>query len=65
MAVRSGSTRIQITLSDELIAVLDAYCKRLGISRSSYVSTVLAQNLDIQSQLLESAKTTIEDIAKE
>ena len=59
MAIRPGSTRIQVTLKNELVTVLDDYCHRLGVSRSSYVSTVLAQNLDIQSQLLDAAKGSV------
>lgn len=39
-------SRIQVTISPELLARLDAYCKRIGVSRSAYIQIVLGQNLD-------------------
>jgi metal-responsive CopG/Arc/MetJ family transcriptional regulator len=42
----SQKSRIQVTISPELLARLDAYCKRIGVSRSAYIQIVLGQNLD-------------------
>ena len=49
----SGKTRLQISLSNELLEKMDAYCKRLGVSRSNYVSMLVAQNLDTMSRMME------------
>ena len=42
----SQKSRIQVTISPELLARLDAYCKRIGVSRSAYIQIFLGQNLD-------------------
>ena len=49
----SGKTRLQISLSNELLEKMDAYCKRLGVSRSNYVAMLVAQNLDTMSRMME------------
>lgn len=38
--------RIQMTISPRLLARIDAYCDRIGVSRSAWVQTVLAERLD-------------------
>lgn len=38
--------RIQMTISPRLLARIDAYCVRIGVSRSAWVQTVLAERLD-------------------
>lgn len=40
--------RIQVNLSDELLDEVDAGAKRLGITRSSYIVTIIAQAMDNQ-----------------
>ena len=60
-----GKTRLQITLSDELLAKMDAYCKRLGVSRSNYVAMLVAQNLDTMSRMMELMPEAINDLVKQ
>lgn len=38
--------RIQMTISPRLLTRLDAYCDRIGVSRSAWIQTVIAERLD-------------------
>lgn len=38
--------RIQMTISPRLLTRIDAYCDRIGVSRSAWIQTVLAERLD-------------------
>jgi metal-responsive CopG/Arc/MetJ family transcriptional regulator len=38
--------KIQISMSPATLKRLDDYCARLGVPRSTYISTVVAQNLE-------------------
>lgn len=38
--------RIQMTISPKLLSRIDAYCEHIGVSRSAWVQTVLAERLD-------------------
>lgn len=38
--------RVQLTMSPQLLARIDAYCERIGVSRSAWIQTVLAERLD-------------------
>lgn len=38
--------RVQLTMSPQLLDRIDAYCDRIGVSRSAWIQTVLAERLD-------------------
>lgn len=38
--------RVQLTMSPQLLDRIDAYCTRIGVSRSAWIQTVLAERLD-------------------
>lgn len=38
-------TKIQVTLTPELLEKLDAYCETIGVTRSAFVQTTLGQTL--------------------
>ena len=52
MAISSDKTRISVTIGNDLLENLDAYCKRTGLTRSAYISYVVASSLDASSQLV-------------
>lgn len=54
MSTAKGKSRIQITLSDTLIARLDDYCKRTGMTRSAFITYVIGSALDASEALLSS-----------
>ena len=43
--------KIQISISPTTLSRLDDYCARLGVPRSTYISTIIAQNLDSVEQM--------------
>ena len=38
--------RVQLTMSPQLLARIDRYCERIGVYRSAWIQTVLAERLD-------------------
>lgn len=52
MAVAEDKTRVMVTLGNDVLERLEAYCKRLGISKSAYISYTVATALDTQEQLV-------------
>lgn len=51
MAVPEDKARIAITLGKPLLARLDEYCERTGMTRSGYIAYVLAHQLDTETQV--------------
>lgn len=45
MMANSNRTKIQVTLTPELLEKLDAYCETIGVTRSAFVQTTLGQTL--------------------
>lgn len=46
MVNSGGRERIQVSISPQLLERLDAYCSRIGVSRSAFIQTTLGQTLD-------------------
>ena len=59
MAVPEDKTRIAITLGKALLARLDAYCDRTGMTRSGYIAYALAHQLDAETQVTDSVNDAI------
>ena len=53
MAVKTGKTRVQITLSEDLAQRLEELCDRTGMTKSSFVSYTVAMALDSYNGMLE------------
>lgn len=53
MAIRSDKKRVMITLSEQLLNNLDSYCEKLGVSRSAYITTCVANQLYAQDKVIE------------
>lgn len=45
MAISDEKTRVQISLGNDLLAALDDYCAKTGMSRSAYIAFVVSQNI--------------------
>lgn len=45
-------TRINITIDEGVLERLDAQCKRMGMSRSAYITYTVAASLDSTNQIL-------------
>jgi len=47
MAMRrhTGKARIQVSISQQLLDMLDNYCNAIGVSRSAFIQTTLGQTL--------------------
>lgn len=59
MTVKEGRTRVQVTFGDEVLARLDSFCERTGMSRSSYITYIIATSLEQYENL---SKAAIEGI---
>lgn len=55
MAVNKGKTRVMVTFTDETLAMLDAYCKEVGMTRSSALSQLVFQNMQSRDALMKAA----------
>lgn len=64
MAVSADKTRFQVTISNDLAAKIDAYCKEAGISRSAYLSLLAAKDLEDSERFLAEFKKEINDLVK-
>lgn len=42
---KGRKARIQVTISPQLLQMLDGYCSAIGVSRSAFIQTVLGQTL--------------------
>ena len=51
MAIAEDKARVAITLGKGVLARLDAYCERSGMSRSQYISYAVAHQLDTETQV--------------
>lgn len=60
-----GKTRLQISLSNELLERMDEYCDRLGVTRSNYVAMLVAQNLDTMSRMMDAMPDAINELIKQ
>lgn len=48
---RRGKARIQVSISHQLLEMLDNYCNAIGVSRSAFIQTTLGQTLYSINQL--------------
>lgn len=46
-----GKARIQVSISRQLLEMLDTYCNAIGVSRSAFIQTTLGQTLYSISQV--------------
>lgn len=60
-----GKTRIQITVSDLVLKRLDDYCAKTGMTRSTYISYILATSLQGSEELMQAAADSIRESAKQ
>lgn len=60
-----GKTRVQISLSNELLERMDEYCERLGVTRSNYVAMLVAQNLDTMTRMMDAMPDAINELIKQ
>lgn len=51
--IDENKTRITITIGKEVLEKLENYCIRLGITKSAYISYIVATTLDTQEQLMQ------------
>lgn len=63
MAVKEGKTRVQVTFGDEVLNKLDAFCKKTGMNRSSYITYIVATSLDQYENLSNAAAEGIKNVA--
>jgi len=52
--------RVMITMEESLLERLDAACSSQGISKSAYLSTLVAKDLEDSQKVLEQFKELIE-----
>lgn len=45
MQRHAGKARIQVSISQQLLDMLDNYCNAIGVSRSAFIQTTLGQTL--------------------
>lgn len=62
MAVSEDKTRVQIAFPKALLEKMDAYCREAGLSRTSYVSMLVAKDLDDTDKFVVEFKKQLEGI---
>ena len=65
MTIAEGKSRVTITLGNELLGKLDDYLRTTGMSRSSYISYVVATQLYQQERLTDGVTDKINALLKE
>lgn len=56
--ISSGKTRIQVTLSNSVIKAIDNYCDTVGISRSAWCASVIADEVMKNPEISKAVKRT-------
>lgn len=64
MAVNDNKTRIQISIANELLEKINAYCVVAGISKSAYLSMLAARDLDDTERYLNEFKKELEGVVR-
>lgn len=64
MAVAEGKVRIQITLSNALLDQIDEFCKASGATRSSFISTSIAEKLNAYNTMLDTSSQVLRSLAE-
>lgn len=60
-----GKARIQVSISRQLLEMLDTYCNAIGVSRSAFIQTTLGQTLYSINQLQSSmAPALVQELQK-
>lgn len=62
MAIPEDKMRVGITLSKALVARLDAYCERTGMTRSAFISYALSHQLDTEAQAMSYVQSAIGEL---
>lgn len=62
--VSDGKKRVQVTFSDKVLQRLDAFCETTGMTKSAYISYVVATNLDQYERMTSAACMSIENLAQ-
>lgn len=63
MAIAEGKKRVQVTFGDEVLEKLDAFCKETGMTRSSYITYIVATSLQQYEKLSNAAADGIKQAA--
>lgn len=63
--VADGKKRVQITFSEAVLDRLDAFCEETGMTRSTYISYIVATSLDQYRNLSQVAEEAIRKAAEE
>ena len=61
--MKEGKTRVMVTFTDETLAMLDAYCDEVGMTRSSALSQLVYQNMQSRDALMKAAAQAIAEKA--
>lgn len=64
MATKDTNVRLQLTISKKVADRLDSFCETSGMTRSQYVTYILATSLDSYGRLNEAAADSIRAAAK-
>ena len=61
--ISENKTRVQVTLGNELLGKLDEFCRRTGMTRSSYISYIVATSLDQYDKMSRAAAEGVQQLA--
>lgn len=65
MAISENKTRMQISLGNDLTEKMDAFCSEAGLSRSSYIAGLIANDLYAKAAVINAAKELLAEASKE
>lgn len=62
---KSNKTRIQVALSDQVIALIDKYCEIAGMTRSAYCASVISQSIVTTQNFVDTVSDSFAKTVKE
>lgn len=63
MAIADGKRRVQVTFGDEVLERLDRFCRDTGMTRSSYITYIVATSLQQYENLSNAAADGVKQAA--
>ena len=56
--------RVNVSLSDEVVKMIDSYCSISGMTRSAYIANVVTQNILTTDKLLNTITKGLSEVVK-
>lgn len=65
MKKKLETTKVQVTLANDMVARIDRIAETIGVSRSAYLATVIGQVITTQEQAMSALPDLLDRIAEQ